>query len=120
MKVIRIAIASALLITSINAHADCVYPKTPTVAPNGSTATEPEMLAGREALMKYQTEVNTYLACLDKEAQESIAKAGDDTDQIKQIKSMTEKKHNAAIDELTVRADEFNQQLRAFKNKNKS
>jgi hypothetical protein len=120
MKVIHIAFAAALFTASVNAHADCVYPKTPTAAPNGSTATEPEMLAGREALMKYQAEVNTYLACLEKEAQESIAKAGDDTAQIEQIKSMTAKKHNAAIDELSVRADEFNQQLRAFKNKNKS
>ncbi len=99
--------------------AECVYPKTPMSAPDGKTATEAEMAAGREALLKYQTEVTAYLGCLDKEGDTLVADAGQNTKKAQHIKEMIEKKHDAAVDELQTRADEFNQQLRAFKNKNK-
>jgi len=102
------------------AAAECVYPKTPASAPNGSTATEAEMVAGKRAIDAYQKEVNVYLDCLKQEADARIVEAGDNADQVKQIKAILAKKHNAAIDELTARADEFNQQLREFKKKSKS
>jgi hypothetical protein len=104
---------------SASAMADCVYPKTPASAPNGSTSTEAEMIAGKETFNKYQNEVNAYLECLDKETNARVVEAGENADQVKQIKGMAAKKHNAAIDELTLRANEFNEQLRAFKNKKK-
>jgi membrane-anchored protein YejM (alkaline phosphatase superfamily) len=121
MKLTR-TLAIALLASAAfagPAMADCVYPKTPMSAPNGNTATKDEMIAGKQALDSYQAEVNTYLECLDKESSARVAEAGDNAEQVKQIKQMTAKKHNAAIDELQARADEFNQQLRAYKNKNK-
>jgi hypothetical protein len=120
MKVSRFVFAAALFAVSVAAHAECVYPKTPDAPPNGTTATEAEMLAGREALMKYQAEVNTYLGCLDKEMQARIAEAGDNAEQVKQIKAMNGKKHNAAVEELSARAEQFNHELRAYKNKGKS
>jgi hypothetical protein len=103
-----------------SAMAECVYPKTPTSAPNGNTATQEEMLAGKEAFTAYQSQVNAYLECLDKESDARVAEAGDNKDQVKQIKVMTAKKHNAAIDELQARADEFNQQIKAYRAKHKS
>jgi len=111
-----LALAALFLGASLAAPAmaDCAYPKTPGAAPNGSKSTKEEMLAGKAALDKYQAEVNEYLACLDKESGESVAQAGDNADQVKQIKLLTVKRHNAAIEELTMRADEFNQQVRAF------
>lgn len=121
MKATR-TLAIAVLIGSAfsaSAMADCVYPKTPAAAPNGSKATEAEMLAGKEVFTNYQNEVNAYLECLDKEANARIVEAGDNADLAKQIKAMAAKKHNAAIDELTARANEFNEQLRAYKNKKK-
>ena len=118
------AFAAALLIGAIfaaPAMAECVYPKTPGAAPNGTAATKEEMLAFKGVIDQYQAEVNAYLECLDKEADAKIAEAGDNADLVKQVKQMRDKKHNAALDELTARADEFNQQVRAFnKNKNKS
>jgi hypothetical protein len=119
MKLTRI-FAIALLIGaswSMSAMAECVYPKTPTSAPNGNTATEAEMLAGKDAFMAYQKDVTSYLECLDSEANARVAEAGDNADKVKQIKEMATKRHNAAIDELQARADEFNQQLRAYKKK---
>jgi hypothetical protein len=78
------------------------------------------MIAGMTAFKKYDAEVNAYLSCLDMEANTRISEAGDNADQVKQIKIMSSKKHNAAIDELQARADEFNSQLRAYKTKHKS
>jgi hypothetical protein len=118
-----LALAALLAAASLGtpAMAECVYPKTPASAPDGSTATKEEMLATKVAIDKYQSEVNQYLECLDKEADAKIAEAADKADVVKQIKQVRDKKHNAALDELTARADEFNQQVRAFnKNKNKS
>ncbi|MBC7982386.1 MAG: hypothetical protein H7Y02_00875 [Candidatus Obscuribacterales bacterium] len=121
MKGIHTTFALALLtLASVSAYADCVYPKTPEAAPNGSTATEAEMVAGMQVFKKYQDDVNAYLTCLDLDAKTRSATAGDNAQQAKDIKEMAAKKHNSAIDELSARADAFNQQLRAFKAKQKS
>jgi ABC-type sugar transport system substrate-binding protein len=123
MRLTRTLALAALLASAslaAPAMAECVYPKTPTSAPNGGTATEAEMVAGKLVFNDYQKDVNAYLECLDKESDSRVAEAGDNADQVKQIKQMTAKKHNAAIDELQARADEFNQQLRAYKAKHKS
>jgi hypothetical protein len=122
MKARVTAVAAAVIASfcmSANVWADCVYPKAPDSPPNGTSATEPEMIAGMQAFKKYDAEVNAYLNCLDLEANTRITEAGDNADQIKQIKAMAAKKHNAAIDELQARADEFNSQLRAYKTKHK-
>ena len=123
MKSRMTAMAAALaagLALAAPAFADCAYPKAPESAPNGSTATEAEMIAGMQAFKKYDADITAYLKCLDEEANARILEAGDNADQVKQIKAMTAKKHNAAIDELQARADEFNTQLKAYKAKPKS
>jgi outer membrane protein TolC len=104
------------------AHADCIYPKAPAEAlPNGATATEQEMVAAMKGLKVYNDAVTAYLSCLDVETSSRIAEAGPDTtaDQVKQIRALEEKKHNAAVDELQSRAEEFNKQVRAYKTKKK-
>ena len=123
MRLTRMLALAALLggaSATVPAMAECTYPKTPAAAPNGSTASESEMLAGKKEYMDYQSAVNSYLECLDKEAAASVTEAGDNADQVKQIKQVAAKKHNAAVDELQARADDFNQQLRAYKAKHKS
>lgn len=118
----RILALAAVCATAMAAPtwADCVYPKTPDSPPNGSTATETEMVAGVTAFKKYNADVTAYLDCLDAETNTRITEAGDKADQVKQIKAMSNKKHNAAIDELEARAAEINSQVRAFKAKQKS
>lgn len=114
------AVLAAGFALAAPAHAECAYPKAPDSTPNGSTATEAEMIAGMQAFKKYDAEITAYLKCLDEEANARIVQAGDNADQVKQIKAIAAKKHNAAIDELQARADEFNAQLRAYKAKQKS
>ena len=122
MKARLIAIATAVIALAGAAPvlAECVYPKAPGSAPNGSTATEAEMIAGMTAFKKYDSEVTAYLNCLDLEAKTRMTEVADKPDQMKQIKAMSDKKHNAAIDELQARAEEFNSQLRAYQKKSKS
>jgi hypothetical protein len=104
------------------AYADCLYPKAPDDSlPNGATATEQEMVAAMKSLTAFNEAVTAYLSCLDVETSSRIAQAGPDAtaDQVKQIRALEQKKHNAAVDELQSRADEFNKQVRAYKTKKK-
>lgn len=115
-------IAGALLaLMAVGAQAECIYPKAPASIPDGKTATEAEMLEGMRAVKSYNGEVTAYLNCLDTETQARITAAGTDTppDQIEQIKSIQAKRHNAAVEELEAHAARFNEQVKAFKARDK-
>jgi hypothetical protein len=73
-----------------------------------------------QAFKQYNADITAYVKCLDDEANARIVEAGDNADVVKRIKSVTTTRHNAAIDELQSRADDFNAQLKAFKAKQKS
>lgn len=118
-----VALLLGVAALSTPAMADCTYPKAPGSAPNGSTATEGEMSASQQAFGQYQKDMNAYLACLDKEADNSVAALGDKPEnakQIKQIKSMATKRYNSAVNELEARAKELNTQVRAYNAKHAS
>ena len=114
-------ILSGLLLTGLlsvgAAHADCIYPKSPGSIPDGASASEEEMIAGMKAVKEYNAQVTAYLSCLDMEMQARIDAAGTEAseDQVAQIRAITAKRHNAAVDELQSYADRFNEQVKAFK-----
>lgn len=101
----------ALGALSLSAHAECAYPKGPASIPNGTTASEQEMLAAMQAFKAYDADVKSFGACLEQETKEKSA----GTAQLMQLKTMQSKKLNAALDELQTKAKEFNAQVRAFK-----
>ncbi|HEY7639913.1 MAG TPA: hypothetical protein VH814_09330 [Steroidobacteraceae bacterium] len=105
------AMGIALASFSLAAHADCPYPKAPTVMPDGKTASEAEMLDAMKAFKAYNEEVNAFGACLDEETKTKAA----GTVQLMQLKTLQMKKHNAAVDELQTKAKVFNEQVRLFK-----
>jgi hypothetical protein len=111
----------AALMSASLANAECVYPKVPSGMPDGSTATEQEMLDGMKAVKAYNAEVTAYLSCLDMEMQARIDAAGAEApaDQIAQIKAIQAKRHNAAVEELEAHAARFNEQVKAFKARDK-
>jgi hypothetical protein len=117
----KIRIVSGVLLAGLlaagYANAECTYPKAPASLPDGKTATEQEMLAGRTAVMEYQEKVNAYTACLDSEMKDRVQAAGTEApaDQVEQIKAIHAKRHNAAVEELEAVAARFNEQLRAYK-----
>lgn len=112
------AVAVSLLCAA-SAFADCTYPKKPSDPPDGSKATKEQMIAAQQATKQFNLDVETYLACLDKETDAMVTALGQDAkpEQIQQVKSKQAMKHNAAVDDLQQHADAFNKQLRAYKSK---
>jgi hypothetical protein len=118
----RLLSTAALAMLALGtAHAECVYPKTPSSTPDGRTATEQEMVAGMKAIKAYNEEVTAYLSCLEMEMNTRIQAAGTDApaDQIEQIKAIHTKRHNAAVEELESTAARFNEQVKAYKGREK-
>jgi len=121
----KIRIASALMLASMLvsgiAAAECVYPKAPASIPDGKTATEEEMLAGMRAVKEYNAQVTAYLSCLDMQMQTDISAAGAEAppETIAQIKAINAKRHNAAVEELEAHAARFNEQVKAYKTRDK-
>ena len=120
---IRIAAALVLggLLTSGIAAAECVYPKAPASIPDGKTASEQDMLAGMRAVKEYNAQVTAYLSCLDMQMQTDISNAGADApaETVAQIKAINAKRHNAAVEELEAHAARFNEQVKAYKTRDK-
>ena len=103
----RILLAVALAYAaSLPAHADCVLPPAPSKIPDGSTASQQEMVTAMQTLKEYNGDVETYLKCLDFEAKQNHISSGDQ-----------EKLHNTAVDTLQKIATKFNEQVRTFKTK---
>lgn len=116
MKAASLLGICALLGLASAAHAECVYPKSPEAVPNGSTASEQEMVAAVGQFKQYNSDVEAYLKCLDDETAERVKEAGS-SGTILQIKAMQSKKHNSAVDELQAAAAKFNAQVRVYKSK---
>jgi hypothetical protein len=116
MKVF-LAIAALTALTAGPAYADCPYPAAPAKIPDGATATMEEMIAGQKAVQAYDKAINEYVACIDGELQNSVAKAGDKLkpEQKADMEKVEAQKHNAAIDQEQSVADRFNEQVKAFK-----
>ena len=95
----------------------CDYPQRADVA-NGQTASKDEMVASQKAVKTYMSDMENYLACIESEEQDAVAALGEiDEDTKKQRSEVFNKKYNAAVDEMQLVAAEFNEQVRAYKNR---
>jgi hypothetical protein len=112
-----LAMAAVTVLTAAPVHADCPYPAAPNKIPDGASATMDEMLAGQKAVKEYDKAINDYIACIDKELADSIAKGGDQLkpEQKADMQKVEAQKHNAAIDQEQAVADRFNEQVKVFK-----
>jgi hypothetical protein len=106
-----------------NAYAACTYPTPPSKLPDGATSTRDEMLAGKKLVTEFDKAIGDYNTCLQKEADEAIAKIPeDDKDRETKkadIQKMADQKHNAAVEADEQIAAQFNEQLRAYNTKQK-
>ena len=91
--------------------ADCNYPQIKFAIPYGSTATMEDMVAAQTSFKAYNTDMDTYLKCLDDE----LAKISEDLDIYPDIKKASDLKYDAAVDVLTQAAEEWNQAVRDYK-----
>jgi len=120
------ALYSIALIAALaagNAYAACTYPAPPAKLPDGATATRDEMLAGKKLVTEFDNAIGEYNTCLQKEADEAVAKlTGEDKEKEAkkaEIQKMADQKHNAAVEADEQIATRFNEQLRAYNTKQK-
>ena len=110
----KISIAAAILFFAPVAFA-CDYPKRAKI-PDGATASTEQMLAGQKSVKVYMATMEEYLACIDtedKDAKESSDGTSDE--ELARRKATTDKKYNAAVDEMEILAAQFNEEVRAYK-----
>jgi hypothetical protein len=115
-------IAFAALVACLaaaSAQATCIYPRAPEQILDGKTATYEEMVAGQKSVQQFNEDVTAYNACLDMEML-SLEQSGQfDANRLLELRAMQAKKNNAAVDEVQAVADQFNEQLRIFKARDK-
>lgn len=113
------ATAVALLAEEAEAAADesveldvdieqCAFPEPP-VIPDGRIAPESELAAAGAAMKSYQAEVQSSLECID----EIIASLGEDM--TSEQESALTALYNNGVEQLTMIAESFNEQVRAFR-----
>jgi len=117
-KMTRLLILCTMTIAAPPVFA-CDYPHR-TDVPDGSTATKEEMIAGQRGVKTYMGTMEEYLSCIEAAEQETVAGADDVDEAAKQQRiDMFNKKYNAAVEEMNLVAEEFNIQVRAYKERNK-
>ena len=115
---IKTAASVALLFAAQGALA-CDYPQRIDV-PNGANATKDEMIVGQKGVKTYMASMEAYLACIESDEAAAVLGMGDvDEDSKRQREEMFNKKYNAAVEEMNLVAEEFNMQVRAYKDRNR-
>ncbi len=107
-----------------SAHATCSYPKAPGALPDGATATKEEMIAAKQDITRYNTEMNAYLDCLKLEGDAAKPKdpsklTPEEKKKADEQQAILVQKNNSAVDELQAVVGKFNEQLRIFKARQK-
>jgi hypothetical protein len=97
----------------------CDYPAR-TDVPDGNSATKDEMIQGQRNVKSYMAAMEEYLTCIESAEQETVAGNDDlDEEQKQQRIAMFNKKYNAAVEEMNLIAEQFNSQVRAYKDRDK-
>ena len=117
-KITRIVVFTATLLAAPLALA-CDYPSRADL-PDGSTATKEEMIGGQRNVKSYMGAMEEYLSCIEAAEQETVAGNDDSDEEAKQQRiEMFNKKYNAAVEEMNLVAEEFNAQVRMYKDRSK-
>jgi len=97
----------------------CDYPQRVAV-PDGATASKEDMIAGQRGVKSYMASMEEYLACIEADEAQRVLGLGDVDDETKRQQEETfNKKYNAAVEEMNLVAEEFNMQVRAYKDRNR-
>jgi hypothetical protein len=118
MKQLLSALVVGCGLLAAQAQAACDYPIAPGKFPDGSVATKEEMLEAKRSVVKYNADIEGYLACINSEY---TAKFGADSNvtakQKAELDRVQKQKEDAAVAEVTAVTERFNEQLRAWKAK---
>ena len=64
---IPLTLLVSLLGSAAHAQSTCTYPRAPDAIPDGTTATKEQMIAAKNDVNRYNTEMNAYLDCIKQE-----------------------------------------------------
>jgi hypothetical protein len=108
--------------SAAHAQATCTYPRAPDTIPDGNTASKEEMIAAKNEVSRYNTEMNAYLDCIKLEISAATPKdpsklSKDEKAKAEEQEKILTQKNNAAVDELQAIVGRFNDQLKAYKAK---
>jgi hypothetical protein len=96
----------------------CDYPTKASI-PNGSTASQEEMIEGQRGVKKYVADMETYLECIVEEEKAARAEIEDlQPEDEQQREDMLTKKYNAAVEEMEKVAARFNVEVQTYKARN--
>ncbi|HEY2591191.1 MAG TPA: hypothetical protein VGI35_06325 [Steroidobacteraceae bacterium] len=115
----------AAALAGAEAHAACTHPMPPGKIPDGATASKQDMINGMMAVRAFDQAIKAYTDCLKLEHDTAVSKI-DPTDASKaktekgQLDNVWAKKNDAAVDEDSALAKQFNDQVKVYKEKNKS
>ncbi len=113
-KLMKLA-ASVALVSMASGALACDYPKRADV-PNGATASKEEMIAGQRGVKDYMAAMENYLSCIEAEEATAVLQLGDLDEKAKRQRAdMFNKKYNAAVEEMNLVAEEFNLQVRTYR-----
>ncbi len=115
----RLTLAILALMAAGYANATCIYPRAPQRVPDGKTATYDDMVAAQKAVQQFNEDITAYNACLDLEMSAYVQSGTYDENRLNELRLVQAKKNNAAVDEVQTVADQFNEQLRIFKARDK-
>ena len=116
----------AAAFAAAQAYADCTHPTPPGKLPDGATASKQEMINGMMAVRNFDQAIKSYTDCLKLEHDTAISKIDPTLDankakqQKNQLDNVWAKKNDAAVDEDTAVAKQFNEQVKVYKEKQKS
>jgi hypothetical protein len=117
-KLKKTVVTLAILFAAQSAFA-CDYPQRIDV-PNGASASKDDMIAGQKSVKSYMASMEEYLACIEADEAQAVLGLGEvDEDAKRQRADMFNKKYNAAVEEMNLVAEEFNVQVRAYKDRNR-
>jgi hypothetical protein len=118
MKQLFSALVLGCGLAATQAHAACDYPIAPGKFPDGSVATKEEMLEAKKSVVKYNADIESYLACINAEYDAKVgAQSKVTAEQKSELDRVQKQKEDAAVAEVTAVTERFNEQLRAWKAK---
>ena len=115
--------SAALLLGGVfavhQAQAACTYPIAPGRFPDGSVATRDEIKTAKDSVLQYDADMNSYLVCIRQEYEQRLAARTDATPEQKaEMERVHAQKEDAALAGVQDVVARFNEQLRAWKEKN--
>jgi hypothetical protein len=108
--------------SAAHAQATCTYPQAPGAIPDGNTASKEEMIAAKNDVSRYNSQMNAYLDCIKLEINAATPKdpsklSKDEKAKAEEQEKILTQKNNSAVDELQAVVGRFNDQLKAYKAK---